>query len=418
MVRLSALQSGRMARAVRSVRGLVRRGLSGGGTDLLGKAALVLVGFWLGFLFVEEGGPSAHPGARTEGGALAPPVTTGVAGLKSYPPYDTASAAPPPSYDSELAMSHLRMLAETIGPRPAGSAEELQAARYLHGYLAGLGYRTRIQGPIAVTAGKGQGARGKGEQRTAATATATANRRDAENAENGGQRGQPAGLPEGGASAPPEERYTRNVVAFGPSAAPPGPALLIGAHYDSIALNGPCPAANDNGSGVAAMLEIARIAADLPLPCPLYFVAFGGEEMVDHDREHHHYGSRYFHAHQAQPLAAMLSIDMIGVGEQLHLRYLEPAPKPLLALLESAASRVGVGVSRKPDPGHSDHEPFARAGLPAVWIQRLPDPANHSSADTADRVNPAYIRSVVSLVTEFLTNLTYEELDRMAALAR
>ncbi len=404
-MRLKALQGGQIARIVRSARGV----------DLLGKAALVLVGFWLGFLFVEEGGPSAHPGGGTEGGALAPPVTTGVAGLKSCPPYDTASAAPPPSYDSELAMSHLRMLAETIGPRPAGSAEELQAARYLHGYLAGLGYRTRIQGPIAVTAGKGQGARGKGEQRTAATATA--NRRDAENtenAENGGQRGQSPGLPEGEASAPPEERYTRNVVAFGPSCAPPGPALLIGAHYDSIALNGPCPAANDNGSGVAAMLEIARIAADLPLPCPLYFVAFGGEEMVDHDREHHHYGSRYFHAHQAQPLAAMLSIDMIGVGEQLHLRYLEPAPKPLLALLESAASRVGVAVSRKPDPGHSDHEPFARAGLPAVWIQRLPDPANHSSADTADRVNPAYIRSVVSLVTEFLTNLTYEDLTAEA----
>jgi hypothetical protein len=320
----------------------------------------MLLGFWLGYCL------SARQGAVSASRASGP---AHVGGASTEPPSDW-SAGSPPSYDPELAVAHVRLLAETIGPRPAGSAQELQAARYLHGYLSGLGYDTRLQGPIPL---------------------------------------------EGSGHADEENRCTQNVVAFGPSSAPPGPALLIGAHYDSIALREPSPGGNDNGSGVAAMLELARTAADLPLPCPLCFVAFGAEERVDDDPDHHHYGSRYFHAHQAQALAAMVSVDMIGVGEQLHLRYLKPAPEPLLELVEAAASRIGVAVSRKPDPGHSDHEPFARAGLPAVWIQRLEDPANHSSADTAERVKPVYIQSVVSLLAELLASLTCDDLDRIAA---
>lgn len=338
----------------------MRRSLGEGASDLLARAALLLLGFWLGYSLC------ARLGVATNYRASGPAP----AGDASAEPLSDRPSDSPPGCDPELTLAHVRLLAETIGPRPAGSAEELQAARYLHGYLSGLGYRTRLQGPIPL---------------------ADAGRPDVEG------------------------KHTYNVVAFGPSSAPPGPALLIGAHYDSIALREPSPGGNDNGSGVAAMLELARIAADLPLPCPLYFVAFGAEERVDDDPDHHHYGSRYLHAHQAQALAAMVSVDMIGVGQQLHLRHLKPAPEPLLALLESAASRVGIAVSRKPDPGHSDHEPFARAGLPAVWIQRLDDPANHSPSDTADRVKPVYIQSVVSLLTELLANLTCDDLDRIAA---
>jgi len=327
-------------------------------SEVLAKAALALVAFWLGcYVSGHLGAAGTSPSSRPRVGSASRD-----AALEETAP---EPASPPASrYDEDLAVRHLRLLAETIGPRPAGSAEELQAARYLQGYLSGLGYQTTIQGPILL-------------------------------AEDG--------------------KCTQNVVALGPPSAPPGPALLIGGHYDSINLNALSPGANDNGSGVAAMLEIARVSADLPLPCPIYFVAFGGEEMVDHNPEHHHYGSRYFQAHQARPLAAMLSVDMIGVGDHLYLRYVEPAPEPLLALIESAASRVGVAVSRKPDPGHSDHEPFARAGLPAVWIHRLGDRANHTAADTTDRVNPVYVQSVVSLITEFLTNLTSDDLDRVSA---
>jgi Zn-dependent M28 family amino/carboxypeptidase len=51
--------------------------------------------------------------------------------------------------------------------------------------------------------------------------------------------------------------------------------LVVGAHYDSFAN---CPAANDNGSGVAALLELARCLAGRPLERTVRFVAFANEE--------------------------------------------------------------------------------------------------------------------------------------------
>ncbi len=319
--------------------------------NLFPIAALVVGGMWAGVYL------SQHMGGAADAAQPVQPVAATDA--------DAAATAPPetaPACDPDLAMAHVRTLAERIGPRPAGSPEERQAAQYIGGYLLGLGYEIINKGEVALSG---------------------------------------------------EHGMTRNVIARRPAG--DGAALLFGAHYDSIALNGPCPGANDNASGVAAMLELARLCTKMDAPCPLYFVAFGGEEIIDADADHHHYGSRHFYTHQPEPLVAMISVDMIGVGEKLHLRYVEPAPEPLLQRLEQAAAKSGIAVSRKSDPGWSDHEPFARGGLPAVWIHRLEDPANHSAQDTADRVEPVYIQSVVSLLTEFMRGLTREDLDEMAA---
>jgi hypothetical protein len=60
-----------------------------------------------------------------------------------------------------------------------------------------------------------------------------------------------------------------------PGREPTGGTLLIGAHYDSVR---GCPAANDNGSGVAALLELARRFAEVEPACTVRFVAFANEE--------------------------------------------------------------------------------------------------------------------------------------------
>ncbi len=318
--------------------------------NLFPIAALLVSGMWAGVYLSQR-----MAGADAAAQPVQPTATAADATAPS--PLEAA-----PACDPDLAMAHVRTLAERIGPRPAGSPEERQAAQYIGGYLFGLGYEMINKGEVALS----------------------------------GEHGS-----------------TRNVIARRPAG--DGAALLFGAHYDSIALNGPCPAANDNASGVAAMLELARICAEMDAPCPLYFVAFGGEEVIDRGTDHHHFGSRHFYAHQPEPLVAMISVDMIGVGEHLYLRYVEPAPEPLLRKLEQAAAKSGIAVTRKPDPGWSDHEPFAAGGMPAVWIHRLEDPANHSAQDTADRVEPVYLQSVVCLLTEFMRGLTREDLDEMAA---
>ncbi len=312
-------------------------------------AAVLVAGMWLGVYL------SGRPLAPASEAALIQPAP---------PPDgpDTTPAPPPLVCNPDLAMAHVLTLAEEIGCRPAGSPQEAQAARYISGYLLGLGYDIINKGEIPLS---------------------------------------------------DEQRVTHNVIARRDTG--DGAGLLIGAHYDSIALRERSPGGNDNASGVAAMLEMARLCAGADAPCPMYFVAFGGEEMIDGDPDHHHFGSRHFYAHQPEPLAAMISVDMIGVGDRLYLRYLEPAPEPLLQALEAAAQRTGIALARKADPGHSDHEPFARGGIPAVWIQRLDDPAYHSVDDVADHVEPVYLQTVVRLLMDMLGELDRQALDEMAA---
>ncbi len=105
-----------------------------------------------------------------------------------------------------------------------------------------------------------------------------------------------------------EGTTVRNVIArFGPDT---GPRIVIGAHHDTA---GPYPGADDNASGVAGLLELARLLDGAALPCPVELVSYPLEEPP------------YFYTHQmgsavharalkAQGVAvrAMLSLEMIG----------------------------------------------------------------------------------------------------------
>lgn len=323
----------------------------------MGRAALLLAGLWLGALLMTRADP-----AQSTGGPQGQP--TAAAPAVSRPPAPPEERpGPPATPDPDLLMDHVRKLAENIGPRPAGTPQEAQAANYVAGYLKGLGYVTAETDNIAL-----------------------------------GSTG----------------RVTGNVVAGPPNAAAFGPGLLIGAHLDSFAVGERSPGANDNASGVAVLLETARLCAGTTTACPVYFAAFGGEERQDHEAAHCHYGSRHFYGHQSRPLAAMIAVDMVGVGDRLYLAYLPPAPEPLLQLLERAAARVGIAVARQPNQGASDHEPFAKGGIPAIWLRRGEDPAQHTADDLAERVEPVYLQSAVTLLMQFIRDLTETQVQSLA----
>ena len=78
-----------------------------------------------------------------------------------------------------------------------------------------------------------------------------------------------------GIKFPTVRHNTWNVIAEKAGAAGTSGVVIVGAHYDSVY---DCPAANDNGSGVAAMLEIARLLGNESLQKTLRFVAFTNEE--------------------------------------------------------------------------------------------------------------------------------------------
>ncbi len=158
----------------------------------------------------------------------------------------------------------------------------------------------------------------------------------------------------------------RNIVAHLPEVT--RPSLLLGGHYDSVAGS---PGANDNASGTAVVLAIARAAANTPLAQQAWFVAFDGEEDGLH-------GSRTF-VSQAKPqflpgLKGMLNFDMVGVNPQLLVGGTES--------LTGLAQLAQPGITTFGGRGGSDHAPFASVGVPVLFFYRGQEPNYHSPQDT------------------------------------
>ncbi|MGF1481593.1 MAG: M28 family peptidase [Cyanophyceae cyanobacterium] len=139
------------------------------------------------------------------------------------------------------------------------------------------------------------------------------------------------------------------------------PEVLLGAHYDSVVDS---PGANDNASGTAVLLDIAR---NLPAESAqkTWFVAFDGEEDGLQ-------GSRAF-VEATSPqflsqLQGMLNFDMVGVNEELQVG----GTAALTTLVQQGSSEAGGG---------SDHVPFAEAGVPVLFFTRGLDPNYHQPTD-------------------------------------
>lgn len=159
------------------------------------------------------------------------------------------------------------------------------------------------------------------------------------------------------------------------------PKVLLGGHYDSVAKS---PGANDNASGTAVVLELARRLVDTPLVHQAWFVAFDGEEDGLQ-------GSKAF-VKTADPqflsnLKAMLNFDMVGVNEQLLVGGTEP--------LTTLARKIDPKVSTISDTGASDHKSFSDAKVPVLFLYRGQDPNYHSPNDTV--VDPKFLEATAQI---------------------
>ncbi len=170
----------------------------------------------------------------------------------------------------------------------------------------------------------------------------------------------------------PQAREGANVVAVLPGAdrALAGEYVVIGAHLDHC---GPwpelLPGADDNASGSATVLEIARAAARLA-PRPrrsLVFVLFAGEEEGL-------LGSKFFAGHLPAAMrrcVGVFNMDMVGVGQGAYVAAGKNFPE-LLHALEQARDAVEPGVTLRAGlaegEARADHGPFVAAGIPAVSL--------------------------------------------------
>lgn len=189
-------------------------------------------------------------------------------------------------------------------------------------------------------------------------------------------------------------RESRNVVATRAGTQPC--AIVVGGHYDSVPAG---PGANDNASGTATVVEVARVMATRPHPCTLHFVAFGAEEIGLR-------GSQQFV--QALPEAdrramrAMLNLDMVGVGTEWRIA----GDEALVGHARAVAEALGVEARFANSAGaSSDHESFARVDIPVLFLHRTPDPNYHSPRDVAEYVEPAALAVAGQLTLGVLERL-------------
>jgi hypothetical protein len=170
----------------------------------------------------------------------------------------------------------------------------------------------------------------------------------------------------------PRRSEAGSVIAWLPGS-DPGVAseyVIVGAHLDHTG-DWPVllPGADDNASGSAAVLEIARAAAHLA-PRPrrsILFVLFGGEECGL-------LGSRALAGHLPASLGkcvGVYNVDMVGAGTGAYVSGGENFP-PLYQALERARDRVQPGMpltaGRSDGEPRADHGPFQAAGIPAVSL--------------------------------------------------
>ena len=218
------------------------------------------------------------------------------------------------------------------------------------------------------------------------------------------------------ADVSPQRATTRNVAGLLPGRDPAAGVVVVGAHYDHLGLGmsgslDPAPegkihhGADDNASGVAGLLELARRLAARParLDRGVLFVAFGAEEEGT-------LGSSYFVKSPAlsdQSITAMLNMDMIGrLREdtvQVHGVGTSPAFAPLL---EEAARTAGLTLRlREGGYGPSDHSPFYAAGKPVLFFFTGPHADYHRPSDTADKIDATGIGRVVTVLESVVAGL-------------
>jgi Zn-dependent M28 family amino/carboxypeptidase len=204
-----------------------------------------------------------------------------------------------------------------------------------------------------------------------------------------------------------------NVVA---SRGEDGQYILLGAHYDTRIYADldpdpgmrslPVPGANDGGSGVAVLLEMARILPD-ELPVPVQLVFFDAEDNGGIGDWDWILGSRAFVQQLEIPPEAAIIVDMVGDAD-LKIYKEHNSDDDLMEQIWEQARLLGYDEVFLPEYKFSvldDHTPFLEAGIPAVDIIDLDYPYWHTTADTADKVSVESLQIVGDTLMAWILSL-------------
>jgi Zn-dependent M28 family amino/carboxypeptidase len=224
-----------------------------------------------------------------------------------------------------------------------------------------------------------------------------------------------------------------NVIAELPGTARPGEIIIVGAHYDTIV---GAPGADDNASGVAAVLELAALFSNKSFPRTIRFAAFVNEEppyfMTSGMGS---FISAKQSAEKKEKIVAMISLEMLGYfkdnpGSQHYLpplNFFYPDQGNFIAFVGNLKSRSLVAESLRlfrkhakfpsegiaapallPGVSWSDHRSYWKHGYPAIMVTDTAfyrNPYYHSPQDTPDTLDYEKMVYIVNGIQNVLTEM-------------
>jgi hypothetical protein len=200
---------------------------------------------------------------------------------------------------------------------------------------------------------------------------------------------------------------SRNICGTLRGSSPSNAECIIMAHYDSA--NRKVPGANDNASGVAAVLEAARICSKYTFASTIRFLAVGAEEIGLVGSYHYAQDAKS----KGRNIIAVVNGDMLGyavIGDAN--RICLAAGEKWIPLMDSTLvynrryNLCFLVDAHTSTVGGSDHESFIQVGLPAVEISEGTameiwsglDPFYHTAFDTSDKLNADLLRRCAQMM--------------------
>ncbi len=209
-------------------------------------------------------------------------------------------------------------------------------------------------------------------------------------------------------------REAANVLGYIRGTEEPDRYIVVTAHYDHLGIrNGQIyNGADDNASGTAALLEIARHYAANP---PRHSIVFAALDAEERGLEAGLAGARHLVAHPPIALNRMIvnvNMDMVGRNDRDELYAAGTYHYPFLRpYLDRVVTTSPINLRFGHDSPHlgpddwtlqSDHGAFHQVGIPFIYFGVEDHPDYHSPTDIADRIQPAFYAGAVTTVLQAL----------------
>lgn len=218
--------------------------------------------------------------------------------------------------------------------------------------------------------------------------------------------------------------WTENIYGWIEGSKSPDKVVIVGAHMDHIGYgpqysrsrtsNKIHPGADDNASGTAVLLEVAKGISQLKPDRTIVFQAYSAEEMGL-------LGSRYYCSKPLFPMnnpdikshVAMVNMDMVGwLGKGMFSVGFNEGESSL------DLKRIIENLNQKYDfaekitsrgSGGSDHAPFYNRGIPVAFLHTGGHPHYHTPSDTADKINYEGMEKITNYALELAWEISQDD---------